>query len=98
MTITSLMNDNELFGIVFLYNLCYELFDENTPSMMYCYYVDYDKSVVVSTDGKHVYNLSDKKSTGALDCNKDFIKKAGTLEFVFEKTLNKSYVTKKRID
>lgn len=77
MTITSLMNDNELFGIVFLYNLCYELFDENTPSMMYCYYVDYDKSVVVSTDGKYVYNLSDKKSTGALDCNKDFIKKAG---------------------
>ena len=67
MTITSLMNDDELFGIVFLYNLYYEPFDENTLSMMYCYYVDYDKSVVVSTDGKYVYNLSDKKSTGALD-------------------------------
>ena len=65
--------------------------------MMYCYYVDYDKSVVVSTDGKYVYNLSDKKSTGALDCNKDFIKKAETLEFIFEKTLNKSYVTKKEL-
>ncbi|WP_279161154.1 hypothetical protein [Thomasclavelia cocleata] len=97
MTITSLMNDDELFGIVFLYNLYYEPFDENTLSMMYCYYVDYDKSVVVSTDGKYVYNLSDKKSTGALDCNKDFIKKAETLEFIFEKTLNKSYVTKKEL-
>ncbi|WP_301082556.1 hypothetical protein [Thomasclavelia cocleata] len=85
MTITSLMNDNELFGIVFLYNLYYEPFDENTPSMMYCYYVDYDKSVVVSTDGKYVYNLSDKESTGTLDCNKDFIKKQAHLNLFLKK-------------
>lgn len=98
MTFTALMDDDgELFGIVFLYGLYYEPYDESIPGMMYCYYVEYDKSIVMSIDGKYIYNLSDEKSTGDLECDEDFIERAGTYEFVFEKTLDESYITKEEL-
>lgn len=98
MTFTALKDENgNLFGIVFLYGIYYKPYDESKLGMMYCYYVEYDKSIVMSTDGKYIYNLSDEKSTGNLECDEDFIKRAETLEFVFEKTLNESYVTKEEL-
>ncbi|MFQ8704588.1 MAG: hypothetical protein ACLR9T_00885 [Thomasclavelia sp.] len=92
-TITGLLDENnKLIGIVFLKGSYYKPYD-GSVGKMYCYYVDSKTAIVTSTDGEYIYNLDTEQSLGEKECDDDFKKESGTLEFVFEKTLDESFVT-----
>lgn len=82
------------YGIAFINGLYYEEWNGN-EGMIYCYYINDDVSTIMSRDGQKFYDLTNKKSMGDVECDEKFIKRAGTLEFVFEDTLEKMHLTKK---